>query len=75
MDVTWIIPDRPKAYSFLLKEDTFFLLLETGDKIIIDSTDWSNRNQISAPTWGPRTKPTDTWTDRPDIPVSLDGNY
>lgn len=55
MDVTWILPDRPQAYDFLLKQDSFFLLLETGDKIIIGEVDWTGRTVIAEPTWTNRT--------------------
>ncbi len=37
-----------KAVSFLLKEDTYYLLLETGGKIILSrGTDFTNRSKNS----------------------------
>lgn len=37
-----------KAVSFLLKEDTYYLLLETGDKIILSrGTDFTNKTKNS----------------------------
>ena len=62
--VTWTIIDRISAYSYLLKEDTYFLLLENGGKIIISSVDWSSR-----------TVPSATWTNRTAIDSALSGNY
>lgn len=43
---------------FLLKEDGFYLLLETGDKIILEDSGgagWSNASK-STTSWGNQTK-------------------
>jgi len=46
--VDWTIPNRPQAFSFLLKEDFFFLLLEDDGRIIIGSSTWGDRAVITA---------------------------
>lgn len=63
MTITWTDIVRKQLVDFLLKEDTFFLLLETGDKIIIATEDWTDRSGLTA-IYTNRTSPTTTWTDR-----------
>lgn len=53
--VSWTIPNRPQAFSYLLKEDTFYLLKEDGGKLIIGQQDWSNRAVVAQPTYYDRT--------------------
>ena len=51
---TWSNTTKPTLVdTFLLKEDTFYLLLETGDKIVLTDADSA---------WGQGTKPTSSWT-------------
>lgn len=49
MSDSWDKRAKPSAdNSFLLKEDAFYLLLETGEKIVIDYGDaWSTRTKPS----------------------------
>jgi hypothetical protein len=46
---TWTNEIKPASdNSFLLKEDTFFLLLETGDKIVLTrSLEWTNESKTT----------------------------
>ena len=38
--------EKSSTASFLLKEDSFYLLLESGDKIVLSyGTDWSNQTK------------------------------
>lgn len=50
---TWVNDTKPfSSNTFLLKEDTYFLLLETGDKIVLTRTvEWTDES-----------KPTSTWS-------------
>lgn len=58
---SWTNRNRPG--DFLLKEDSGFLLLENGGRIILSPNSWSERDGESK-SWTDRTKPTPTWTDR-----------
>lgn len=46
MTTTWTNLTKHLALAFLLKEDGFFLLLETGDKIILEQSNaWTNQTK------------------------------
>ena len=46
MTTTWTNLTKNLADAFLLKEDGSYLLLETGDKIILEqSGSWSNQTK------------------------------
>ena len=55
---TWSNATKPSLLNdFLLKEDEYYLLLETGDKIVlVRSSDWSNATKPSG-SWSNATKP------------------
>lgn len=45
---TWKNQPASTIDDYLLKEDTYFLLLETGDKIIIWDGAWENQDKNSS---------------------------
>jgi hypothetical protein len=53
----------PTGSSFLLKEDTDYILLESGYKIILIDRSFIGRTAVST-TFTDRTSPSTSWTDR-----------
>lgn len=55
----WSGRGKPSATNdFLLKEDSFYLLLETGDKIVLAvGEEWSTRSKETSDSYSTRNKP------------------
>ena len=45
---TWVNAVKQALFGYLLKEDGFYLLLETGGKIIIGDNSWTNYTKNTA---------------------------
>ena len=45
---SWVSKIKDTIQDFLLKEDLFFLLLETGDKIIIRDSQYTTKTKNSS---------------------------
>ena len=69
--VTWTIRNRPESKSLLQQEDKFYILLESGFRIIIQSTSYTDRTGVSAD-YTDRTGINASYTDRTVINVDLE---
>lgn len=58
---TWTNQMKVLTTAYLLKEDGFYLLLETGGKIILQQSGWDTQGKNVA-SWTGTSKSTTSWT-------------